>query len=747
VRRLLPVRRLLAAPTVLAMLAGGLSTADVAGPGAPAAAAATYKSAAAGPLAAASGSVSSSFSAVDAVSANDGWAVGSHTNASGRSSALIEHWDGSIWTEVPGASTSAATNAQLSSVTGTSARNAWAVGSQTSPNTGIVTTLVEHWDGSAWTVASAPSPGGMASLSSVHAVSANDVWAVGSQRNSSGTKSSLIEHFDGRSWTEVAGVFRSLLTNIQLSSVTGTSATNAWAVGSQTSPNTGIVTTLVEHWDGFGWTLATAPSPGGNASLSSVTATSATDALAVGKQVTPTGTFTLAEHWDGRSWTQATAPSLGAGSQLLSVAATSATNAWAVGFTPAVSGVAPLVEHWDGSSWAVSTSVPGGYQLTSVTATSGGDAWEVGSTGAPALTVAGHWNGTRWTIVPSPGTFSELFKVAASSARNAWAVGDDIDNDNGTRSVLIERWDGISWSVIPSPALTGFASGSVDSVATTSPTDAWVVGLLETASGPSPFIEHWDGSAWTVSPSPQFFGPLESVTATSATDAWAVGYSENPDTPVIEHWDGRFWTTEPTNAPSGPGISGRLIGVTATSATDAWAVGSMRHADGTNGNFIEHWDGSSWEPVPSPDAFPAGDVLTGVSAASAGSALAVGINGEGGNDQTIGERLDGSSWTVAPTPGLSAVFRMPVAATSASNAWAAGSTFSGGVDQATIKRWSGSAWTLAPSPALAFSSALFGVAATSGSDAWAVGEAGTGHGSGTLIEHWDGSAWQLVPSP
>ena len=79
----------------------------------------------------------------------------------------------------------------------------------------------------------------------------------------------------------------------------------------------------------------TSPSPGSNTSLSSVAATSAVNAWAVGTSGTDTGTTTLIERWNGITWTAVTSPSPGASSDLGAVAATSATSAWAAGFTPA----------------------------------------------------------------------------------------------------------------------------------------------------------------------------------------------------------------------------------------------------------------------------------------------------------------------------------------------------------------------------------------------------------------------------
>ena len=103
----------------------------------------------------------------------------------------------------------------------------------------------------------------------------------------------------------------------------------------------------------------------------------------------------------GSAWKQAPSPSL-AGS-LSSVAATSASNAWAVGYT---SNGRTLIERWNGAAWKrVSSPSPGSdATLDGVAASSAGSAWAVGSTisGSSDNTLIERWNGAAWRQVPSP---------------------------------------------------------------------------------------------------------------------------------------------------------------------------------------------------------------------------------------------------------------------------------------------------------------------------------------------------------
>ena len=80
------------------------------------------------------------------------------------------------------------------------------------------------------------------------------------------------------------------------------------------------------------WVRQSSPNPGhGDNNLYGVTATSASNAWAVGEFFVGTNTDTLTEHWNGTSWQKISSPGKGSGDQLNAVWALSATDAWAVG--------------------------------------------------------------------------------------------------------------------------------------------------------------------------------------------------------------------------------------------------------------------------------------------------------------------------------------------------------------------------------------------------------------------------------
>ncbi len=71
------------------------------------------------------------------------------------------------------------TSSALWAVAAVSANDVWAVGSDNN-SSNVFQTLTEQWNGKQWSVVKSPSPGSFNNqLLGVAAVSANDVWAVG----------------------------------------------------------------------------------------------------------------------------------------------------------------------------------------------------------------------------------------------------------------------------------------------------------------------------------------------------------------------------------------------------------------------------------------------------------------------------------------------------------------------------------------------------------------------------------------
>lgn len=341
-----------------------------------------------------------------------------------------------------------------------------------------------------------------------------------------------------------------------LNGVAALSTSDAWAVGSYNNTNSPSLT-LTEHWNGSVWSVVTSPNPSGAArdQLLSVTAISINDAWAIGSYAVSNAALqTLIEHWNGSAWSVVTSPNPTTNNaQLASVIAISDKNVWAVGYSTTSAQIQQtLIEHWDGSAWSVVTSPnPAGVDTSSllgIAAISANNIWAVGFAAGKSSygTLIEHWNGSTWSIVSSPKSQSYgsiLNSVTAISASNIWAVGTAFDKYGSSGTTLIEHWNGSAWNIVSSPNATGSVNNQLRGIAAISASNIWAVGQWDT--GHQSFqvlIEHWNGSTWSITSSPNagsIPNVLEAVTQVPATsNVWAVGYhfNNNLSSPLIESY-------------------------------------------------------------------------------------------------------------------------------------------------------------------------------------------------------------------
>jgi hypothetical protein len=333
-------------------------------------------------------------------------------------------------------------------------------------------------------------------------------------------------------------------------------------------------------------------------------------------------------------WNGTQPPNPGGANYLYAASVLSGCQAWAVGQAQDYHNL--LAMNWNGTSWNTTTtpnpSGPNTEELEGVAALSPTNAWAVGSyVNGIGQCLALHWKNGTWTQTPTPepgggGHFCGLFGVAAITRANAWAVG---NYNNGTAAqTLIEHWNGTKWSVVPSPSPGGPTHyNRLVAVSVVSPNDIWAVGSYSTATAYRlSLIEHWNGTKWSVvrSPSPGGGGSgityLLGVSGTSATNVWAVGWCCGIS-PLILHWGGKAWREVHS---AGRGAGTQLNAVTSISPDDAWAVGFYENGN-TENFFTEHWNGRAWRWIATPGAPDGGfDTLLGVSGNSPDNIWAVG---------------------------------------------------------------------------------------------------------------------------
>ncbi len=325
----------------------------------------------------------------------------------------------------------------------------------------------------------------------------------------------------------------------------------------------------------------------------------------------------------------------------------------------AASGPASPLVRYDSSTWSV---VPTTNQtrsiLNGVSCVSATDCTAVGSVGNAPETLVESWNGTAWSVVPSPDPGSGdniLYGVSCASATACTAVGVSIQKVTGggrTSKALVESWNGTAWSTVPTPDP---GNKTLVGVSCVSATDCTAVG--SSGNSAMTLVESWNGTAWSVVPSPNASGSINellAVSCVSATACSAVGqYYNSQDLPrtLAESWNGTAWSVEPSpNKGSGENY---LTGVSCVSATACTAVGdgSSTHKNRT---LVETWDGTAWSVVPSPNkGSGTGDVLTGVSCVSATACTAAGWyfpTSHGDGVRTLVESWNGTAWSAVPTP-------------------------------------------------------------------------------------------------
>lgn len=365
------------------------------------------------------------------------------------------------WTVVP--STNLAGSSLLRSVSAVNANDVWAVG-QGAGSDWIDRTMIQHWNGNAWTTVSSPNPSANGDvLNGVSAAASTDVWAVGTANTrASNFERALTLHWDGGSWYEVAPP--DVVGQAErLNAVSALSSSLAWSVGSSPSalPRSGLPLPLISFWNGNYWSNMPIPVEFNTSfgELNGITAISENDVWAAGYIYhDTTGQRPLVMHWNGIAWSIAPLPNTASGCcfvgnsgyRLSSLSANAANDIWAVGEL----GGKNLTMHYNGSSWSVVNS-PNDLQkqqnyLTGVAALSTNDVWAVGvsfsssinSAGTPTsteVTTIMHWNGSAWSLVASPDPsiyHNLLYGITKINSSDVWSVGNTADFYNSARTMI-----------------------------------------------------------------------------------------------------------------------------------------------------------------------------------------------------------------------------------------------------------------------------------------------------------------------
>ncbi len=212
---------------------------------------------------------------------------------------LTLNWNGSAWTQIttPNPTTGTILFAGNPDLTCSSTTNCWIAGGWQSST---LQDFVLQWNGMAWSVGSVPaatSPYTGTTLGAVTCTSASNCWAVGTESSSTGTNAFVVQ-WNGSLWATV-----STPSAPGLGSVTCTSSSDCWAAGRDGSGSTAGV---LLQWNGTAWSTITLP--GINTGLDSVTCSSSSNCWIVGQDTTGTSIVSVTYQWNGTSWSVESLP-------------------------------------------------------------------------------------------------------------------------------------------------------------------------------------------------------------------------------------------------------------------------------------------------------------------------------------------------------------------------------------------------------------------------------------------------------
>jgi hypothetical protein len=261
------------------------------------------------------------------------------------------------------------------------------------------------------------------------------------------------------------------------------------------------------------------------------------------------------------------------------------------------------------------------------------------------------------TSSPSVGSNFNVLNGVSEAPGTAFAAG--FYYNGTTDRSLIEQWKGSQWNVMTSDN-NGTEQNQLNGIAAVSATSAFAVGAYYNFASWLTLGEVWNGSTWkvvytpTISPHDNW---LEGVAASSSSNAWAVGYylqgSIDAQRTLIEHWNGSKWSIVASpNVGNGDNYLLRVAVVPGTNGTEAWAVGYYNKGK-ISQNLVEHLSDGVWSVVTVPEVGPGNNWIHSVSALSAKSAYIVGWSYNSAlMGRTLVERWNGTSWKVVPSANI-----------------------------------------------------------------------------------------------
>jgi hypothetical protein len=348
--------------------------------------------------------------------------------------------------------------------------------------------------------------------------------------------------------------------------------------------------------------------------------------------------------------------------------------------------------------------------------------------------------------IPDPPLDNLLFGVSCPASNSCVAVG---YNGNRTfQGTLVETLSGGTWRVTPSPmAGSPYLIDSLNAVSCVTARICTAVGSATNQMGTKgrTLVETLSHGTWRIGPSPNSRAALSTLSGTSCTSAdgcVAVGDDGTPSLQrtLVERQTNGTWRLMPSPDASSPYVVNYLNAVSCVSPTHCVAVGFATDATGMDSRtVIETLDGSTWRLAQSPNtAWPLNE-LFGIRCTTSTACVAVGDYGSPEAQKTLVETLTGGIWTITPSPDTALPLNDFFYAWCRSRTSCAAAGYamnsSGTETKTLVATLNGSTWTITPTPNTRSPlNELYGYSCATSGSCYAVGVSGTDNAQTALIE-------------
>ncbi|MGC8461756.1 MAG: hypothetical protein ACP5OR_07965 [Candidatus Dormibacteria bacterium] len=237
------------------------------------------------------------------------WVTGWYQEAAGEDGGIMENWNSSTWTEyAPTPAVNPTQNHILTGISGDTSGDVWGIGY----NSSSTYSYGVEWNNGSSTlseISGIQNPNAVTEPQAVSVISSSDVWIAGYQGS---TAQTLVENFNGSAWSVISTVNPGGSAVVNQFNAIAASSNGVFAAGWYS--NGTVNQTLVEQYNGSSFTQSTTQNPSGSAATNmfeGATIDSSGDEWAVGCQgstsscaisTTPTtGQTTLTEELTGTS--------------------------------------------------------------------------------------------------------------------------------------------------------------------------------------------------------------------------------------------------------------------------------------------------------------------------------------------------------------------------------------------------------------------------------------------------------------